>query len=155
MYLIGNGIDIHKLKKNNKLIPQKLAGVSFDLEYSIVAHSDGDIILHAISNSILGALSLEDIGTYFDDQNDKNKNIDSIKILDKAINEMNIRKYHVHNLDITIICEKIYFKQLKKEIKNNLINLLKTKNISIKATRFEQDIDLIQVSCSLLLKTNN
>lgn len=155
MYLIGNGVDIHKIKKTNRMLPQKLAGSLFDIEYNIDAHSDGDIIIHAISNSILGALSLNDIGTYFSDTSRRTKDMDSKIILNRALQEMRSRNYHIHNVDLTIVCEKIIFRNMKERIKECLIELLGTENISVKATRFEQDLELIQVNCSLLLKKDN
>ncbi|MEG1010108.1 MAG: 2-C-methyl-D-erythritol 2,4-cyclodiphosphate synthase, partial [Clostridia bacterium] len=76
MLLIGHSVDIHKLEyKVNTL--QKLGGIEFLLNYEIVAHSDGDIILHSIAEAILGALGLEDLGHYFSDKDDNNKNLNS------------------------------------------------------------------------------
>lgn len=148
MFLVGQGIDIHKLEQKNKTL-QKLGGVEFTLDYKIIAHSDGDIILHTIANAILGALSLEDIGYYFPDTDSKNKNLDSFIIVDFALKEMKKRNMEINNLDITIISEHIYFRNIKNRIKNNLITFLNTTNISLKATRWEEDKNLIQ--CNVII----
>lgn len=149
MFLIGNSIDYHKLvEKRNSTI--KLGGVPIKVNYQIVAHSDGDLILHAIANAVLGAKSKEDIGTYFPDTKKSNKNINSIKILKKALSFLNKNEY-INNIDLTIICDKIFLKNHIKKIKNNLINLLKCTRIAIKATRFEENKNLISCYCSLLI----
>lgn len=148
MFLVGQGIDIHKLEQKNKTL-QKLGGVEFTLDYKIIAHSDGDIILHTIANAILGALSLEDIGYYFPDTDSKNKNLDSFIIANFALKEMKKRNMRINNLDITIISEHIYFRNIKNRIKNNLITFLNTTNISLKATRWEEDKNLIQ--CNVII----
>lgn len=146
---IGNGIDIHKIKKSND--KQKLGGISFDLGYKVMAFSDGDIILHSISSAILGALSLGDLGSYYSDKDNKNKNIDSQIIINNMLKIMEESSYVISNIDITIICEYIYFANIKNSILANLKNILKTNNVSIKATRFEKDESMIEVHTVLLL----
>lgn len=150
MFLVGQGIDIHKLEQKNKTL-QKLGGVEFVLDYKIIAHSDGDIILHVIANSILGALGLEDIGYYFPDYNSKNKNLNSFEIIDFALKEIKKRNMEINNLDLTIISEHIYFQNIKHKIKNNLITFLNTKNVSLKATRWEEDKKMIQCNAIISL----
>ncbi|RXY96865.1 2-C-methyl-D-erythritol 2,4-cyclodiphosphate synthase [Malacoplasma penetrans] len=148
-YKIGNGIDIHKIKKEK--CKQRLAGLDFELDYKIIAHSDGDIILHSISSAILGALSLQDLGTYFSDTDSKNKNLDSLEILSMCLNELKKQDYSISNVDITIICEYIIFKDIKDQIKSNLEKLLNNTEISLKATRYEEDKNMIQVNTVLLI----
>ncbi|MDE6893888.1 MAG: 2-C-methyl-D-erythritol 2,4-cyclodiphosphate synthase [Malacoplasma sp.] len=147
-FLIGNGIDIHKIVKSNK--PQKLGGLSFNLGYEIIAHSDGDIIFHSLSSAILGALSLDDLGTYFPDTDLKNKNLNSLVILEKAMQSLNEFGFQIVNVDITLISDFIFLKEIKNEIKKNLEKLLKTK-ISLKGTRFEENVEKVQVNTVLLL----
>ncbi|MDE5553203.1 MAG: 2-C-methyl-D-erythritol 2,4-cyclodiphosphate synthase, partial [Malacoplasma sp.] len=118
-YLIGNSVDIHKIKKENKEIV--LGGINFLEDYSIVAHSDGDVIFHAVSEAILGALALGDLGDYFSDACSQNKNMNSKIILDYVLNIMNKKKYHISNIDITVISEHIIIKENKHLIKDNLI----------------------------------
>ncbi|MEG2993645.1 MAG: 2-C-methyl-D-erythritol 2,4-cyclodiphosphate synthase, partial [Bacilli bacterium] len=104
MFLIGQSIDIHKLEyKVNTL--QRLGGIEFILNYELIAHSDGDIILHSISEAILGALGLEDLGYYFSDKNQMNKNLNSLKILDFSLDQMRKRNMEINNVDLMIISE--------------------------------------------------
>ena len=147
-FLIGNGIDIHKIIKSNK--PQKLGGLTFNLGYEIIAHSDGDIIFHSLSSAILGALSLDDLGTYFPDTDLKNKNLNSLVILEKTMQLLDKFGFQIVNVDITLISDFIFLKEIKNEIKQNLEKLLKTK-ISLKGTRFEENAEKIQVNTVLLL----
>lgn len=150
MYKIGNSIDIHNLIKSSN--SQKLGGISFALGYIIEAHSDGDIIFHAISEAILGALCLGDLGDFFSDKDVANKNMDSLNILTLAMNYLNKYGYKIQNLDLTIICENIVFNNKKVLIKENLIKILETDFINIKATRFEKQSNQIQCNCAILLK---
>lgn len=149
-YLIGNSVDIHKIKKESKEIV--LGGINFLENYSIVAHSDGDVIFHAVSEAILGALALGDLGDYFSDVCPENKNMSSKIILDYVLNIMNQKKYHISNIDITVVSEYIIMKNIKHLIKDNLIKILKTKNVSIKATRWEENKMFIQCNCTILLE---
>lgn len=146
---IGNGLDIHKISKQKT--KQKLGGVEFDLDYKVIAFSDGDIVLHSISSAILGALSLRDLGSYYSDNDQKNKGIDSQIILSNVLKFMEEKLYEISNIDITIVCEYIYFANIKDKILENLVNLLKTNNISIKATRYEEEKNMIEAHTTLLL----
>lgn len=130
---IGNGIDVHKLVQGEKFI---LGGIQINSNNGILAHSDGDIVLHALIDSILGALSLGDIGTFFPSDNQKFKNISSQLLLDKVIDKMNSLNYNIINTDITIILQKPSLANYKDKIKKNLSNILKIdiNKISIKAT---------------------
>ena len=140
MYLIGQGIDQHKLvKKTNSTIV--LGGVKIKSNYKIVAHSDGDVVLHSLSNAVLGCVQGGDIGEHFKDKDPKNKNLNSSKILKFCLKKLN--KAKIVNVDLTIQCEDIILKDLKKQIKQNLTKLLNCKNVNVKATRFEQKSDLI------------
>lgn len=149
MYLIGSSIDIHKIHKN-KNKPLILGTVKIESEWSIIANSDGDIVLHALAESIYGALGLGDLGDHFSDS--INSNINSTLILNDAMSKMRDRKYQISNIDLTIISEHIILKEIKINIKKRIIELVKTKKVNIKATRWEDDINKIQVNCSLLLK---
>lgn len=149
-YLVGNSVDIHKIKKEKNKIT--LGGIKFLQDYVIVAFSDGDIIFHAIAEAILGALALGDLGDHFSDSNPKNHNMDSRVILDYVLDLMTKQNYHISNIDLTIISEHIIMKNLKPIIKNNLIELLKTNQVSIKATRWEEDKMFIQCNCIVLLE---
>ena len=148
MYLIGEGIDYHKLtpKKGNIV----LGGIKISSQYKIVAHSDGDLVYHAIANAILGALQLGDIGDYFSDKKKKNKNLNSRAIIDYAVHQLKGKK--IQNIDLTIICDKIILTKYKAKIRENLIKITKCKNINIKATRFEENKNMIACKVALLIK---
>ena len=135
MYLVGNGVDIHRIEKQNSKIIQQLGGIKLDLDYKVIAHSDGDIILHSISDAILGALALGDIGNYFKDTDAKNKGIDSKIILKKCLSLMHNSKYKISNIDITVISEHIIFANHKEAIVDKLKYLLNCSHVSFKATR--------------------
>ena len=144
-FFIGEGFDIHKLDKtkNSFMI---LADVKIKSDYKINAHSDGDLIMHAIANSILGAIGKGDIGVYFPDNNNKCKNIDSTLILLFAISQLP-KGCKINNIDLTVVCDKVKLSHYRKQIVDNLISLTKCKNVNVKFTRFEQDKMLIACSC--------
>ncbi len=137
--LVGIGYDIHRIIKKSKFNFIKLGGAKIKSKVKVISHSDGDVILHAITDSILGALSQRDIGTYFPN-NRKNVNRNSIDFLNYAIKKMNSKKKIINNIDIMIVSEfpKInpHFKKIVDSISKNLdIN----KNcITIKATTNEK-----------------
>ncbi|MDB3972988.1 2-C-methyl-D-erythritol 2,4-cyclodiphosphate synthase [Gammaproteobacteria bacterium] len=117
---IGLGIDTHQLIPG-KLI--KLGGVSIPSNVSIKAHSDGDIIYHAIADSILGAIGAGDIGDHFPDTDSKNKDLDSRVIVMLAIKKALSMKLILNNLDITLLLELPKISDYKNEIKKNLIKI--------------------------------
>ena len=137
MYRVGIGYDVHKLESGNKLI---LGGVLIPYHKGTVAHSDGDVVIHAICDAILGAASLGDIGHFFPDNDDQYKDINS-KILLKEVFKM-IEKlgYSIVNVDVSIILEepklKDHLNEMKFEI-SKCINVSK-ENINIKATTSEK-----------------
>ena len=106
---VGIGYDAHKL------IPGKgmyLGGIFFESEYSIKAHSDGDVIIHSLIDSLLGAAALGDIGSLFPSKDPENKDISSSVLLTKVIDLLDSKNYKVINIDITLISEtpKIHHK---------------------------------------------
>ncbi len=148
MYLIGQGFDQHKLiKKANSHIV--LGGYKIKSNYQIIAYSDGDVVLHSLSNAILGCIQGGDIGEYFKDTDPQNKNLDSSKILKFCLKKLNRKK--IVNVDLTIQCENITFKYIKKDIKQNLIKLLNCKKVNVKATRFEEKSNLIACHSIVLI----
>lgn len=150
MYKIGYATDIHNLTNSN--LNQKFGGLNFKVGYKIVAHSDGDIILHAIAEAIIGALGLGDLGDYFPDNDSNNKGLDSLNIVKFSFDLLKQYNFEIVNIDLTIVCEKIIFKHIKKDIKDNLCKLLSNNFINLKATRFEIDSNQIQCNCAILLK---
>lgn len=153
---IGHGYDSHIFGKNRKLI---LAGIEIKSELGLKGHSDADAVIHALIDSIFGALSLGDIGSHFPDTDDKYKNISSVELLKKTVQIMEKEKYNISNTDITIILEKPKLRDYIDSMKESLAKVLKTdiKNISIKAkTNEKMDAvgkgEGIVVHCVSLLK---
>lgn len=135
-YRIGRGIDFHQFKPGNGLT---LGNVFIDCDFSIVAHSDGDIVLHAISDALLGAGGLRDIGYYFPDTDSKNKNLSSLKIIEKSLDLLKEQGLKPRNIDFVVVCEqpKIgpYVDQLKKSL-SRILNI-EENLIAVKATTAE------------------
>ena len=129
---IGFASDIHRLVEGRKLI---LAGVVVPFELGELAHSDGDVVYHALAESILGALALGDLGTHFPDSDDKYKDIDSSILVKEVVSLMKKEGYIIGNIDISITLEKPKLKNYISEMRNNIARLLETdvKNVSIKA----------------------
>ncbi|HOK14827.1 MAG TPA: 2-C-methyl-D-erythritol 2,4-cyclodiphosphate synthase [Candidatus Kapabacteria bacterium] len=134
--MVGIGYDIHKLKQGETLI---LGGVQFDEEYGTVAHSDGDVLLHAIMDAILGAASLGDIGEHFPDNDEHFRNISSLELLKNVISIID-EKYVIVNIDATLICEKPKIKDFKLKMRENIANAcnISINQINIKATTNEK-----------------
>ena len=133
---IGRGIDFHKLESGTGII---LGSVFIECDLSVVAHSDGDIILHALADSLLGAGGLNDIGYYFPDTDPENKNLSSLIILEKTLSLLGNKNLKPNNIDLVIVCEKPKIAPHVSDIKLALANLLEIVEdaISIKATTTE------------------
>ena len=138
-FLAGIGYDIHKTKKTIKNNFVKLGGVKIKSKIKVISHSDGDVLLHAITDSILGALSQRDIGTYFPNTR-KNLDRNSIDFLNYALKKMTFRKMLINNIDIMIVSEEPKINPHFEIIISSLSKLLKTdkNNITIKATTNEK-----------------
>ena len=136
---VGLGYDIHRIQKIDNINHIKLGGIKIKSKIKIISHSDGDIILHAITDSILGALSLRDIGTYFPN-NKINKNRESIEFLNFSIQKLENRNFRINNIDLMIVSETPKINPYYEKIIKNLTKLLKIdKNqITIKATTNEK-----------------
>jgi len=117
----GIGFDIHRLIKGKKLY---LGGIKIPYHSGLKGHSDGDVIIHSIIDSILGAMRKKDIGTFFPDNSNKFKNIRSPKMLKPIIKLLNSNNYHINNLDINLICEKPKISKYRDKIINSLSKLL-------------------------------
>lgn len=135
-FRIGHSNDVHKLVKGRKLI---LGGVEIPYELGLLGHSDADCVLHAVCESILGALGLCDIGTLFPDTDNKYKDMDSKIFVSKAYELMDERGYRINNIDIIIYLEKPMLTDYKPLMKECIASLLHTDvdNVTIKATRKE------------------
>lgn len=134
---IGIGYDIHKLISNKQLI---IGNVKIPNKKGLLAHSDGDVLIHSIIDALLGAANIGDIGTLFPDNDPKYKNIDSSILLGKTLELIKNKKYKINNLDATIICEKPKLKEYISQIKNRLSEILNLNidQISIKAKTKEK-----------------
>ena len=134
----GIGYDIHKIDYNSK---KKLILCGVKISHPpLIGHSDADVGYHAICDSILGALSLRDIGYYFNNNNQKWKNADSKIFMKYCNDELKRKKYYIVNLDINFICEKPQINKYVKKMKTNISTLLEINknNIAIKATTNEK-----------------
>ena len=136
MFQIGLGYDVHKLVPNKKLI---LGGVEIPFRLGLLGHSDADCLIHAIIDSILGAINKGDIGQIFPDSDQKYKNISSLKLLahtNKILSETN---FLINNIDSNIIMQEPKLNKYISDMKKNIAECLKIKQekISIKATTEE------------------
>ena len=100
---IGNGVDIHKLQIGEELI---IGGIKIDSKYGIKGHSDGDLVIHALVDSILGALSIGDIGKYFPSNEKKWKNVKSELFIINTLLKMKKLNYIIGNIDVNVILQK-------------------------------------------------
>ena len=134
---IGNAFDIHKIKKGKFL---SLGGIKFKSKYSLIGHSDGDVVIHSIIDVILGAIGKKDIGYYFPSSNKLFKNIDSVILLDEIYEKFNLKNILILNLDITIISEVIRLEKYKDLIRQNVSKLLNCSisRVNIKAKSSDQ-----------------
>lgn len=136
-YRIGIGYDIHKLAENRDLI---IGGVKIPYEKGLLGHSDADVLIHAIIDALLGALSLDDIGTLFPDTDDRFKDADSMILLRKVYDKVQAEGYWISNLDTNIIAQApkmmSYIPQMKATL-SPVLGLDLT-DISIKAKTKEK-----------------
>jgi 2-C-methyl-D-erythritol 2,4-cyclodiphosphate synthase len=139
MYRVGNGLDFHTLEINPNR-PFLLGGYEIETELALVGHSDADILLHAISDAILGALSLGDIGLYFPDTDSSLKGMDSRIIIKKVESLMKEKQYEIVNIDSTIICEKPKILPYREKIASSISEILALPidTVSVKATTTEK-----------------
>ena len=129
---IGFASDIHRLVKDRRLI---LSGVVIPFELGEEAHSDGDVVYHAVSEAIIGALALGDLGKHFPDNDPVYKDIDSSIIVKRVVEMMKERRCKINNIDVSITLEKPKLKDYIMAMRENLASLLETSidNVSIKA----------------------
>ena len=133
---VGNGYDVHQLDDNLELI---LGGIKVPSSKGIIAHSDGDILIHAVSDALLGAAGLGDIGHFFPDTDLRNKRIDSSKILADVCTKLKNDSFLVVNVDATIVLQSPKLSSFIVSIKNSLSNLIgiQSSRVNIKATTGE------------------
>jgi len=117
---LGIGFDVHKLETKRKLY---LGGIKIPYHLGLKGHSDGDVIIHAIIDALLGACRLKDIGTIFSNKNKKYKNIRSPKMLNKVLRLINQKGYSINNIDINVIAEKPKISKYRNKIINSISKL--------------------------------
>ena len=132
MIKVGIGYDIHKLVRGRKLI---LGGVEIKFSQGLLGHSDGDVLIHAIIDALLGAIGKDDIGKHFPDTDSRYKNISSIILLKETMKLLAKNKYKINNLDTIIIAENPKIAPYTEKIKEKLAPILKInkKLINVKA----------------------
>ena len=122
---IGHGYDVHRLVEGRDLI---LGGVKIEYELGLLGHSDADVLLHAVSDALLGAAGLRDIGYHFPDNDPKYKGADSLKLLQIVGEKVTAAGYRVSNIDVTMIAQK---PKLKEHIPQMMENIARAVGISV------------------------
>ena len=157
IYRIGQGTDIHVLVENRDYI---LGGIKIPYEKGFKAHSDGDVLIHAIIDALFGALALGDIGTHFPDTSPEYKNADSSILLKKAIKIVREKNFEIVNLDTTVHAEAPKLRPYIDDIRKNLSEILNIdiNRISVKA-KTSEGVDsvgeklAVKTDCTVLLKS--
>ena len=134
---IGHGYDVHRLVEGRDLI---LGGVKIDYEKGLLGHSDADVLLHAVSDALLGAAGLGDIGRHFPDTDPKYKGADSLVLLREVAAKVNAAGYRVSNIDVTMIAQR---PKLKDHIPQMVCNIagavgIDPSRVNVKATTEEK-----------------
>lgn len=134
---IGHGYDVHRLVENRKLI---LGGVEIPFERGLLGHSDADVLLHAISDALLGAVTLGDIGKHFPDTDPRYAGADSILLLKEVVQLVRNEGYQVGNLDATILCQRPKLAGFIAAMRENIAACceIPVSDVSIKATTEEK-----------------
>ena len=137
MIRIGQGIDFHRLETGLDLW---LGGIKIPSEKGCVAHSDGDVLLHAICDALLGAAGLKDIGHQFPDNDERFRRIDSKLLLRESFRLISEQGYKVSNIDCTVCLEKPKIAPFIDEMKKTIASVIGTspENVSVKATTTEK-----------------
>lgn len=137
MIRIGQGFDVHQLAEGSPLI---IGGIEIPYEKGLIGHSDADVLLHTITDAILGALALGDIGKHFPDTDPAYKGVDSAKLLQKVWELAKEQGYHLGNLDATIIAQKPKMAPYIPAMCQRVAELLEVEigQVNIKATTTEK-----------------
>ena len=114
---IGHGYDVHRLVEGRDLI---LGGVKIDYEKGLLGHSDADVLLHAVSDALLGAAGLGDIGRHFPDTDPKYKGADSLMLLREVYRKISEKGFRVGNIDVTMIAQKPKLKDFIPQMQENI-----------------------------------
>ena len=152
---IGYGYDAHKLVQGNGMT---LGGIEIKCNYSIEAHSDGDILVHTLIDALMGAAAYGDLGTYFPSEDQSLKNISSLSMLSTVLEKLNMDGYKISNIDLTYVGQVPKLISYSKEIRQNLSTFINIDidKISCKATTtdhlgFEGKLEGISCHCVVLI----
>ena len=134
---IGHGYDVHRFAENRRLI---LGGVEIPFEYGLLGHSDADVLLHAISDALLGAAALGDIGKLFPDTDDRFLGADSLLLLAEVVRVLEENGYRIVNIDSTVIAQKPKLRGYIDTMRQNIADACKIdiSQVSVKATTEEK-----------------
>lgn len=136
-FRVGFGYDSHRFAPNRPLV---LGGIRIPFELGLAAHSDGDALIHALCDALLGAAALKDIGSHFPDTDQKFENIDSKILLSKVVQLLSQKGWRINNVDCTLILEKPKMKDFIDPMVDTLSSILRidASRISIKAKTNEK-----------------
>ena len=134
---IGHGDDVHKLVEGRDLI---LGGVKIPYEKGLLGHSDADVLLHAVSDALLGAAGLGDIGVHFPDTDPKYKGADSLLLLQTVGQKVKAQGYRISNIDVTMIAQRPKLKDYIPQMVQNIARVLELEpgRVNVKATTEEK-----------------
>ena len=134
---IGHGYDVHRLVEGRDLI---LGGVKIDYEKGLLGHSDADVLLHAVSDALLGAAGLGDIGRHFPDTDPKYKGADSLELLREVYRKISEKGFRVGNIDVTMIAQKPKLKDFIPQMQENIAAAVNVSpdRVNVKATTEEK-----------------
>lgn len=134
---IGNGFDVHKFCDGSHIT---LGGVKIDCDYGLEAHSDGDVLIHAICDALLGSLALADIGAHFPDTDVAFKGVDSRILLERCCEEVRKRGFQIGNVDSTVMAQAPKLRPHIDAIRAELARVMELDidDVSVKATTTEQ-----------------
>ena len=134
---IGHGYDVHRLVEGRNLI---LGGVKIDYEKGLLGHSDADVLLHAVSDALLGAAGLGDIGRHFPDTDPKYKGADSLMLLREVYRKISEKGFRVGNIDVTMIAQKPKLKDFIPQMQDNIAAAVGVTpdRVNVKATTEEK-----------------
>ncbi|MEK3988158.1 MULTISPECIES: 2-C-methyl-D-erythritol 2,4-cyclodiphosphate synthase [Robertmurraya] len=137
MFRIGQGFDVHQLTEGRPLI---LGGITIPYEKGLLGHSDADVLLHTVTDAVLGAIGEGDIGRHFPDTDPEFKDADSAKLLEHVWSLVENRGYELVNADCTIIAQKPKMAPYIEQMKNRIAELLKATpdQVNVKATTTEK-----------------
>ena len=133
---VGTGYDVHKLVEDRDLI---IGGVNIPYEKGLLGHSDADVLLHAIMDSLLGAAALGDIGKHFPDTDPEYKGVSSVYLMECVERMLREKGYVVENVDATIICQRPKLRPYIDQMRQNIADALKIDldQVNVKATTEE------------------